>query len=121
MMRRKFLPYIAVIAGDYAYPYQFRNGTYPGPYGVYPFNPLPYYSDFRLNSLAGMQWEPFQKNWSATMDYAKTESSFKVYSRPTATYPAVQFLPSITGDTPVIIVYRGMQGSGISGWKLHRN
>ena len=91
-------------------PYQFRSGIYPGPYGVYPFDPLPYYSDFRLNSLAGMQWEPFQKNWSATMDYAKTKSSFKVYPRPTATYPAVQFPPSITGDTPVIIVSRGMRG-----------
>jgi hypothetical protein len=91
-------------------PYQFRSGIYPGPYGVFPFNPLPYYSDFRLNSLAGMQWEPFQKNWSATMDYAKTKSSFKVYPRPIATYPAVQFPPSIAGDTPVTIVSQGMRG-----------
>jgi hypothetical protein len=91
-------------------PYQFRSGIYPGPYGVFPFNPLPYYSDFRLNSLAGMQWEPFQKNWSSTMDYAKTKSSFKVYPRPIATYPAVQFPPSIAGDTPVTIVSQGMRG-----------
>ena len=59
--------------------YQFRPGPYPGPYGVYPFNPEPYYSDFRLTSLAGMNWEPFQKNWSETMDYAKTRSSMRVY------------------------------------------
>jgi hypothetical protein len=91
-------------------PYQFRSGIYPGPYGVFPFNPLPYYSEFRLNSLAGMQWEPFQKNWSSTMDYAKTKSSFKVYPRPIATYPAVQFPPSIAGDTPVTIVSQGMRG-----------
>jgi hypothetical protein len=91
-------------------PYQFRSGIYPGPYGVYPFNPSPYYSDFRLNSLAGMQWEPFQKNWSSTMDYAKTKSSFKVYPRPIATYPALQFQPSIAGDTPVIIISQGMRG-----------
>jgi hypothetical protein len=93
-----------------AQPYQFRSGIYPGPYGVFPFNPLPYYSDFRLNSLAGMQWESFQKNWSSTMDYAKTKSSFKVYPRPIATYPAVQFPPSIAGDTPVTIVSQGMRG-----------
>jgi len=61
---------------------------YPGPYGVYPYNPMPYYSNFRLNSLAGMNWEPFQKNWSETMDYAQTKSSFKVYPT-TATYPGV--------------------------------
>jgi hypothetical protein len=91
-------------------PYQFRSGIYPGPYGVFPFNPLPYYSDFRLNSLAGMQWEPFQKNWSETMDYAKTKSSFKVYPRPIAAYPAVQFPPSIAGDTPVTIVSQRMRG-----------
>jgi hypothetical protein len=44
------------------------------------------------------------------MDYAKTKSSFKVYPRPIATYPAVQFPPSIAGDTPVIIVSQGMRG-----------
>lgn len=60
--------------------YQFRPGPYPGPYGVYPFNPEPYYSDFRLKSLAGLYWEPFQKsNWSEMMNYAKTRSSMRVY------------------------------------------
>jgi hypothetical protein len=38
-----------------------------------------------------MKWEPFQKNWEETMDYAKTKSSLKVYPRPTSTYPVVQF------------------------------
>ena len=60
--------------------YQFRPGPYPGPYGVYPFNPEPYYSDFRLKSLAGLRWEPFQKsNWSEMMSYAKTRSPMRVY------------------------------------------
>ena len=105
---------------DYAYPYQFRTGTYPGPYGVYPFNPSPYYSDFRLNSLAGMNWEPFQKNWSETMDYAKTKSSFRVYPRPSSTYPVVQFPAptytttqspaATTGDSTATIVSQGMRG-----------
>lgn len=105
---------------DYAYPYRFSNGTYPGPYGVYPFNPLPYYSDFRLNSLAGMKWEPFQKNWTKTMDYAETKSSLRVYPRPTSTYPVVQFPASIytttqspaatTGDSTATIVSQGMRG-----------
>jgi hypothetical protein len=53
-------------------PYQFRSGFYPGPYGVFPYDLEPYYSDFRLNSLAGMNWKPFQPNWSETMDYART-------------------------------------------------
>ena len=64
---------------------------YPGPYGVYPFYPSPYYSDFRLNSIAGMNWAPFQKNWSETMNYAKTRSSFRVYPVPTRTSPGIQF------------------------------
>jgi hypothetical protein len=102
--------------------YQFRPGIYPGPYGVYPFNPLPYYSDFRLNSLAGMQWEAFQKNWSETVDYAKTKSSFMVYPRSSYTYPPVQssvpitadiqvFTPTpTTGDSTATIVSQGMRG-----------
>ena len=60
--------------------YQFRADPYPGPYGVYPFNPEPYYSDFRLKSLASLHWEPFQKsNWSEMINYAKTRSSMRVY------------------------------------------
>jgi hypothetical protein len=52
---------------------------YPGPLGVYPYNPSPYYSDFRLSSLAGMQKGYFQKNWTETMNYVKASSSMKVY------------------------------------------
>jgi len=90
--------------------YRTGGAFYPGPYGVYPFNPLPYYSDFRLNSLAGMNWVPFQKNWSETMDYAKTKSSFKVYPVSSPAYPSVQFPPSIAADTPVTIASQGMRG-----------
>jgi hypothetical protein len=85
-------------------------GFYLGPYGVYPFNPLAFYSDFRLNSLAGMNWEFFRKNWSETMNYAQTKSSFRTYPTSIYTYPVVQFPPLIAADTPVTIVSRGMRG-----------
>ena len=100
-------------------PYQFRSGIYPGPYGAFPFNPEPYYSDFRLNSLAGMNWKPFQPNWSQTMDFAKTKSSFRMYPRPICTDSAIQFSPptyaktqssaSTTGDSTATIVSQGMR------------
>lgn len=91
--------------------YQSKAGFYPGPYGVYPYNPvLPYYSDFRLNSLAEMNWRPFQKNWSETMEYAQTKSSFKVYPVSSSASPVVKFPPSIAADTPVTIVSQGMRG-----------
>jgi len=121
---RTYYPYFgAEFFRNYAYPYQLRNGTYPGPYGVYPFYQMPYYSDFRLNSLAGMTWEPFQKNWSETMDYAQTKSSFRVHPIPSPTNSAIQFPAPITpiytntqppaattGNTPVSIVSQGMRG-----------
>jgi hypothetical protein len=114
---KMYYPYFgAGFFRDYAYPYQFRTGTYPGPYGIYPYYQMPYYSDFRLNSLAGMKWEPFQKNWSETMDYAETKSSFRVHPTPSYTYPLTQILPPTTtappatGDTPVTIVSKGMRG-----------
>jgi len=103
------------------FPWYHTGGAfYPRPYGVFPFNPEPYYSDFRLNSLARMNWEPFQKNWSETMDYAKTKSSFKVYPRPISTDSAIQFPAptytiiqspaSTTGDSTATIVSQGMRG-----------
>jgi hypothetical protein len=111
---------------DYVYPYQFRNSTYPGPYGVYPFYQMPYYSDFRMDSLAGMNWEPFQKSWAKTVDYAQTKSSFRVLSRPTSTYPVVpipvaattqppaatttQSPAATTGDSTATIASQGMRG-----------
>lgn len=101
------------------YPWYHTGGAfYPGPYGVFPYNPEPYYSDFRLNSLAGMNWEPFQPNWSATTNYAQTKSSFRVYPRPISTSPAIQF-PSSTystaqsptlGDSIATIVSQAMRG-----------
>jgi hypothetical protein len=102
------------------HPWYHTGGTfYPGPYGVFPYNPEPYYSDFRLNSLARMDWKPFQPNWSATMDYANTKSSFRVYSRPIITNPAIQFPAptyattqspiATTGDSTATIVSQGMR------------
>jgi len=104
--------------------YTTGGAIYPGPYGVYPYYSMPYYSDFRLNSLAGMNWEPFQKNWSETMNYAQTKSSFRVYPTPTIsytnTYPVVHYptpaysttqTPAATaGDSTAMIVSQGMRG-----------
>jgi len=64
------------------YPTNWMEGNifyYPGPFGVFPYNPLPYYSDFRLSSLAGMQKVSFQKNWTETMNYVRASSSMRVY------------------------------------------
>ena len=116
-----YYPYFgAEFFRDSAYPYQFRNGTYPGPYGVYSYYSSPYNSDFRLKSLAGMDREPFQKDWAETMDKAKTESSVRVYSRPTSAYPVVQIpvskytttqSPAVTtGSSTAKIVSQGMRG-----------
>ncbi len=104
--------------------YTTGGAIYPGPYGVFPYDPLPYYSDFRLNSLAGMNWEPFQKNWSETINYAQTRSSFRVHpvsaAAYTATYPVVHFPDSTyaaapsqaaaAGDSTGTIVSQGMRG-----------
>jgi hypothetical protein len=95
-------------------------GFYPGPYGVYPFYPSPYYSDFRLNSLAGLNWTRYQKNWSQTMEYAQTKSSFRTYPISSSPYPVVQFPLSLsvtasppnttTDDSTATIVSQGMHG-----------
>jgi hypothetical protein len=63
------------------YPTNWMEGGffYPGPFGVYPYNPSPYYSDFRLSSLAGMQKGFFQKNWTETLNYVRASSSMRVY------------------------------------------
>jgi len=106
-----------------SYPTNWMEGNkfyYPGPFGVYPYDPEPYYSDFRLNSLAGMNWEPFQKNWSQTMDYAQTKSSFRAYQGSSYTNPPIQSLAptyitaqspaATTGDSTATIVSKGMRG-----------
>jgi hypothetical protein len=93
-------------------------GYYPGPFGVYPFYPSPYYSDFRLNSLVGMNWTAYKKNWSETMEYAQTKSSFKVHPRQTNASSAIQFPLSQTtespaktiGDSTATIVSQEMRG-----------
>jgi hypothetical protein len=79
---------------------------------------MPYYSGFRLDSLAGMNWEPFQKNWAKTVDYAQTKSSFRVLSRQAPVYPVVpipaatttQSPAATTGDSTATIVSQGMRG-----------
>lgn len=49
------------------------------PYIYNAYDPLyAVQSEFRNRSLAAMQWEPFEKNWTSTMSYAKGKSSFKV-------------------------------------------
>lgn len=101
--------------------YQSKAGFYPGPYGVFSYyNTLPYYSDFRLNSLGKMTWEPFQKNWSETMEYAQTKSSFRTLPVSASPYPFVKFSAPISaanqpaaatgGDSTAIIVSQGMRG-----------
>lgn len=105
---------------DYAYPYPSRNRTYMGPYLAYPFYTQPYYSAFRLESVAGMQWEPFQKNWSETINYSQTRSSFRTYPAttttippiqlPAASYPTMQSPAATSGDSTATIVSQGMRG-----------
>ena len=100
--------------------YQSNAGYYPGPYGVFPYyGTMPWYSDFRLNSLGKMTWQPFQKNWSETMEYAQTKSSFRTYPISASPYPFVQFAPPIstpgqpiasTGDSTATIESQGMRG-----------
>lgn len=78
--RQIYYPYFGeAFFQDYALPYQYRPGIYTGPFGVFPYNPLPYYSDFRLKSLAGMKWEPFKKNWTQTMNFTRRSSSMRVF------------------------------------------
>ena len=42
--------------------------------------PSPLQSEFRNRSLAGMEWGEFHKNWTATLNLAKHNSSFKVFA-----------------------------------------
>ena len=51
-------------------------GTYPRV--TYPSLDEVRNSEFRLSSLAAMQWTPFQKNWTETADYLNASSSLKV-------------------------------------------
>jgi hypothetical protein len=64
------------------YPHIESWGTYPWgtyPWGTYPSRDEVLNSEFRLSSLAAMQWTPFQKNWTETMSYAKSNSSLRVH------------------------------------------
>jgi hypothetical protein len=65
-----------------------------------------------------MNWEPFQKSWAKTVDYAQTKSSFRVLPRQTPPYQVVQIPPAATtqppaattGDSTATIVSQGMRG-----------
>ena len=48
-----------------------------------PFSYLysPITSDFRNRSLANMQWSEFNKNWTSTVSFAKSKSSFRVRNK----------------------------------------
>lgn len=52
--------------------------SYQSPANISIYPPTAWQSDFRNRSLAAMQWESFQKNWTSTMNYASTRSSLKV-------------------------------------------
>jgi hypothetical protein len=52
--------------------------SYQSPTNISIYPPTAWQSDFRNRSLAAMQWESFQKNWTSTMIYASTRSSLKV-------------------------------------------
>ncbi len=48
-------------------------------YPAYMYPTTPFQSEFRDRSLAAMQWEQFNKNWSSTMDYVQNRSSLRIY------------------------------------------
>jgi hypothetical protein len=52
--------------------------SYQSPANISIYPPTAWQSDFRNRSLAEMQWESFQKNWTSTMNYASTRSSLRV-------------------------------------------
>jgi hypothetical protein len=53
-------------------------GSYQVPIEVFPT--YPFQSEFRNRSLAGLQWEPFQKNWTRTQEVVRTRSSLRVFT-----------------------------------------
>lgn len=50
----------------------------PANMSISAYPPTAWQSEFRNRSLSAMQWETFQKNWTSTMIYASSRSSFKV-------------------------------------------
>lgn len=42
--------------------------------------PSPLQSEFRTSSLAGMEWGEIHRNWTYTLNFAKHNSSFKVFA-----------------------------------------
>jgi hypothetical protein len=55
--------------------------SFYGPFIEYTI-PYPFYptqSEFRSRSLAEQQWQPFAPNWTSTLSYAGSTSSFRVF------------------------------------------
>ncbi|HQF17612.1 MAG TPA: hypothetical protein PLI05_11170 [Methanotrichaceae archaeon] len=76
---------------SYYYPY-FGADFFREPYLRSPYRPLirlgsgigiqaedARQSEFRNQSLAGMDWPARQNNWTATMEFVKTRSSLRIY------------------------------------------
>jgi len=62
--------------GKYAVKYQWPNQV-PSDISVFPSSP--WQSEFRNSSLAAMEWDPVQTNWTGTLDLARAKSSVKVF------------------------------------------
>lgn len=71
-----FLPYFGDLFLSKGEPYQF---AYPGPWTVYPLYPYDYY-DYPSENRPVMKWPAFQKNWTSTINFARSSSSFRILS-----------------------------------------
>ncbi len=49
----------------------------------FPYPLVAVQSEFRNRSLAMMIWDPFEKNWTKTMIFAKSSSSMRVFKNGT--------------------------------------
>lgn len=76
LFEEPFLPYFGDAFLYNGEPYRF---TYPGPWGVFPITPEDYFT-YPYESRPIMAWPAFSKNWTATMNYAKARSSFRIYN-----------------------------------------
>lgn len=71
-----FLPYFGDLFLSQGEPYRF---AYPGPWVDYSLYPYGYY-DYPSGNRPVTGWPAFQKNWTSTINFARSSSSFKVFS-----------------------------------------
>ncbi len=71
-----FLPYFGDLFLSKGEPYRF---AYPGPWVDYSLYPYGYY-DYPSENRPIMVWPAFQKNWTSTINFARSSSSFRVFS-----------------------------------------